>query len=517
MPMTAAAQAPAPADSGVIDPPETVYSTGAVADDPVVERALRTTPPHRAFLPVTIDLSSRMPAVGNQGKSSSCVAWATAYAARSYYTGTLERRNIRQPGNLPSPSYVYHLARENSCDDGTTISRVVNVLKNGALSLADYPFNDACVPPASPDLVARAHDFQVRGFRRVDIAQTDDVKGQLAQLNPVMISFNVGTAFMKFRGGGTFTEPAPASGDKDTGWHFMTLVGYDEQRQAFRLINSWGPGWGDHGYGWIGYDLLRSRIRAAYVLDVAGQPGPQPVPPRPSTEVIPPRPPDLPQPGPVPSLQLGDLQTLSCGRVNVEARGNQSVLSGYVATDDDLKKVQLIAANVPNTSLGNVIVAPWPQCETLQTLERPLQIVDRPTIDIGPTTALRGGDPLKIQVRSPAQISYLYVSYIQADGSVVHLVQPSGLVPQPTLPRQTLTFGGGEQGKPKFTIGPPFGREMIIAIASRSPLFDRELSAQQTEREYLSELRRALIYKPVADVPDRELAAAMTTLQTSAR
>jgi hypothetical protein len=169
MPMMSAAQTPAPADSGVVDPPESVYSTGAVADDPVVERALRTTPPHRAFLPVAIDLSSRMPAVGNQGKSSSCVAWATAYAGRSYYTGTLERRNIR------------------------------------ALSLADYPFNDACVPPASPDLVARAHDFQVRGFKRVDIAQTDDVKGQLAQLNPVMISFNVGTAFMRFRGGGTFT------------------------------------------------------------------------------------------------------------------------------------------------------------------------------------------------------------------------------------------------------------------------------------------------------------------------
>jgi Domain of unknown function (DUF4384) len=130
------------------------------------------------------------------------------------------------------------------------------------------------------------------------------------------------------------------------------------------------------------------------------------------------------------------------------------------------------------------------------------------------------GKPLsspQIQVGSPAQISYLYVSYIQADGSVVHLVQPSGLVPQPTLPRQTLVFGSGEGGKPKFTVGPPFGREMIIAIASRSPLFDHELPAHQTERDYPSELRQALIYKPVPDMPDRELAAAMTTLQTGAR
>ena len=292
----------------------------------------------------------------------------------------------------------------------------------------------------------------------------------------------------------------------------MTIVGYDERRQAFRLINSWGKGWGDHGYAWVSYDLLGTRIKAANVLNVG--PGHQ--------AVVPPGP--GPQPSPTPSpvppiqgLQLTDLQSLSCGRVTVDQQGGQSILSGYVASDDDLNKVKAIAANVPNVSLGNVIVAPWPQCEALQTLEKPLGVADRPAIDIGPTTSLHDGDPLKIQVRSPRQISFLYVSYIQADGSVVHLVQPNGLVPQPTLPGQTLVFGNGEEGKPKFTISPPFGREMIVAIASRSPLFDHELPQHETERDYLSELRRALIYKPVPDMPDRELAATMTTLQTSER
>ena len=223
-----------------------------------------------------------------------------------------------------------------------------------------------------------------------------------------------------------------------------------------------------------------------------------------------------PTPTPV-QPQLSELNTLSCARVDVEPRGNQSVLSGYVGSDDDLNRVKAIAASAPGTSVGNVIVAPWPQCEALQTLEKPLKLVERPTIDIGASTELRSGDPLRIRVVSPGQISYLYVSYIQADGSVIHLVQPKGLVPQPTLPRQTLTFGGGEQGQPKFTIGAPFGREMIIAIASRSPLFDHELPVRQTEREYLSDLRRALIYKPAPDMPDRELTATMTTLQTSAR
>ena len=510
LPATLLAQTPGPADSGPVDPPDTAYYTGSLPNDPEVERGLPIAEHHRAFLPERVDLSSRMPPVGSQGHLGSCSAWA-AYAARSYYSGALERRDLQQPANLLSPNYVFHLARGGGrvCE-GSSYDDVIKVLRRGALSLADYAYSDACVPPAPPQIVARAHDFRVRGLNRVDISRRDDAKGQLARSAPVLISFYASTAFQKFRGAETFTERAMPRDDKKAGWHAMTLVGYDERRQAFRLINSWGRGWGDHGYAWISYDLLQTHIRGAYTLDI-GPVTPRPSPPPPS----PPPPPAPVPPKPIPGLS--DLQTLSCARVNVETRGGQSVLSGYVASDDDLNRVKQIAASVPNTIVGDVIVAPWPQCEALQTLQKPLLVADRPTIDIGSSTDLHGGDQLKIQVHSPAQISFLYVSYIQADGSVVHLVQPNALVPQPTLPRQTLVFGNGTDGQPKFTVSPPFGREMIIAIASRSPLFDHELPMQQTERDYLSELRRALLYKPVPDMPDRELAATITTLTTSAR
>jgi caspase domain-containing protein/papain like protease/uncharacterized protein DUF4384 len=777
------------------DPVDTIYTTGALPNDPEIERSLPMSQPHRAFLPVAVDLTSRMPKVGNQGASSSCVAWSTAYAARSYYTYTAERRNINEPANLPSPSYVYHLARQGKCEAGTTFARVAGVLNKGALSLAEAPFTDKCQDPSGPDLVAKAHDFRIRGLIKVDYNQPNNIKGQLARSNPVLIDFHTSAAFHKIRNADVFTEPGPPPDDKRAGWHGMAVIGYDDQRQAFRLQNSWGTGWGDHGYAWIGYDALKSRLRGAYVLDT-GPLRPQIVTPLPAPPVTPPKPvpvvrppvtppvvtppvvtpppavapvvrggvaliigntnyaggkiatatadadvmaetmrgagykvtelydtrkseiggvmrdfldqvaatgpdsvafvyftgyaaqaggknylvpsnaeiagvndvaqqalplddlvaelaklpaaariivldaayehgygrgkPDLVPPGlasvtapagmviafpaapgriaavdagpyslytatlvrqmrqsgvdyarmfkatgdevdklsqgaetpwtagelpahialfpavvpevkpvpvsplqpqpvpvvqppapapvtPVPGLQLSDLKSLACGAVKAEAQGGQTVLSGYVASDDDLNRVKVIAASVPNIALGNVVVAPWPQCEALQTLEKPLSIADRPSVDIGPSATLHEGDLLKIQVRSPGQISYLYVSYIQADGSVVHLVQPNALVPQPTLPNQTLTFGSGEDSKPKYRVSAPYGREMIIAIASRSPLFDHELPQQQTERDYLTELRRALIYKPDPVMPDRELAATMTTLQTAAR
>lgn len=197
-------------------------------------------------------------------------------------------------------------------------------------------------------------------------------------------------------------------------------------------------------------------------------------------------------------------------------QGGRNILSGFVSSTADLELVRRVASNVAGTSLGNIIVAPWPQCEALQTLEKPLAEGDRPKIVIN-SDKLRGGDTLRIEIQSPSQISYLYIAYIQADGSVVNLAQPKGLVPQPTLPRSTLIFGDGVAGRAKFTVTPPFGQELIIALASRSPLFDGELPAQQTEREFLSALRRALLYKASPDMPDRELSAAITTLQTQAR
>jgi hypothetical protein len=48
----------------------------------------------------------------------------------------------------------------------------------------------------------------------------------------------------------------------------MALIGYSDERAAYRLINSWGGAWGDRGYAWIGYDTfarLSSEMYAPYL------------------------------------------------------------------------------------------------------------------------------------------------------------------------------------------------------------------------------------------------------------
>ena len=72
------------------------------------------------------------------------------------------------------------------------------------------------------------------------------------------------------------TESNPVYDDDSgarRGAHAVVVVGYDDQRSAFKIANSWGTDWGIGGYGWIDYDASESLIWMAYVTeDVVASP-----------------------------------------------------------------------------------------------------------------------------------------------------------------------------------------------------------------------------------------------------
>jgi C1A family cysteine protease len=38
--------------------------------------------------------------------------------------------------------------------------------------------------------------------------------------------------------------------------HTLVICGYDDAKHAYKVMNSWGTGWGDAGFSWIDYDLF---------------------------------------------------------------------------------------------------------------------------------------------------------------------------------------------------------------------------------------------------------------------
>lgn len=432
----------------------------------------------------------------------SCVGWAVGYAARSYYAHTKEHRPSNAPAHLASPAYIYHTIRKGGCDRGSSIPDALDLLKAGSLSLQDFSYSDRrCLRP-TPAQHGRAGDFRIAKWQRVDFRKLDQLKGALAKGDPVVFSFfPVTSDFHSLRGDRIYRGTGKAV-DKTSG-HAFTLVGYDERKQAFKLINSWGTRWGSNGYGWVSYDAVKRFGREAYTMQVvAGREPPPPVP--------------APIPTPVDPDLLRDLglADIRCSDLAVNKQGDRISIEGFLGYAEDLEKMR--DAVEGKTIELNVDLRPWPQCEALLTLAEPLSSAERPRLRlVGDEMQLARGETISIEIETPSYPSHLYVGYIQADGSVVNIHQPQGLAPSPLPAYRTLRFGDGEDGRARYVVSAPYGEEMIVVLASKSPLFDEPLPRLQTEREYLTALRQALIAVPEPGMAERVAAASFITLETT--
>lgn len=536
---------PAFAQSAAVDDPQE-HGRGLVFDTPEELAAIPQTSTYRAYLPERVDLSDRFPVPGAQGKQGSCVGWAVGYAARSYYVAKTEGRNIRDTQNIPSPAYIYNALHDPSkiCDSGTSILNALRLLRNGgAASLAEYPYNDSTCAPPSMTIRRRASDFRISDWYRVDHTRTDQVKAALARGNPVVIGMLMTDELDRLQRG----EIYYGQGTPEPGGHAMSIVGYDERRQAFKVINSWGTQWADDGFGWIDYQVFRRFAREAFVMAVAAPhpppspPAPPPVavvipsppkprpaqvvvtppPPRPSPApavVIPtpaPTPAPVPAPspvGPTPPVVLADLE---CSQLRALDQGGRRTIVGFVGKDDDLSVVRAAAKGADVA----VVVRPWPQCEALLTLDKPLTRSDRPRVMIRRSSGdtLASGEALVLEVETPPFPSYLHIAYIQADGTVLNLVQPGVGSLNAYPPRSKIVLGDGRPGEAQFKVSAPFGREMLIVLAGRSPIFSDLRPTQETEREFLTALRRALVAKPDPSSPNRDVTAGFDTIVTAER
>jgi Papain family cysteine protease/Domain of unknown function (DUF4384) len=508
---------------------QALYPTGLQPDAPADLAKIPMAPKYRNFLPPRFSLQSRMPLPGDQGRTQSCTAWAIGYAARSYYVRTDEGRDTTSRANIPSPMYLYHAGRTGDCEGGSAFVKIADVLKSGSASLEDDPFLEQC---RSRPVATGYTDFRITGLRFVSKGggQSDfveNIKGQIHSGNPVVFAFRTPPSFHKVRGAGIYEDSTGTIADSH-GRHAMTFVGYDDERQAFRLINSWGRKWGDGGYAWLAYDMIGSHVYQAAYLEVKSAPDPvpppAPTPPKP-VPVKPPAPSPSPVPSPVPSPTPApspaldpvrdDFGNLNCASLRVVMSGTKKSVEGFVAsTVDEARLDGWIASKGSQFQRGAVTVAPWPQCELLQTLEQPLKKPDRPVISTGSAAKFVKGDTFAVRVKTPGHASYIYIAYVQADGTVVHLEQ-SGFQGGQVAPGQALFYGDGAAGRAKFTIGPPYGNEMVVVLSSKSPLFSGPLPTSQDDRVFLSALRRALIHKVDASKGDRDVSAAVLAFRTS--
>ena len=468
---------------------EPQYSMGLVLEDPETYERLPKAPKYRAVLPERVDLSSRFPIPGDQKQQGSCTAWAVAYGARSYYDGLANGQAV-SPQSAFSPAYIFNQLRhaEPGRCAGSQISDALNLLvTQGVARLDEFPYTDSnCSRVPSARVLASAALNRIRGWRSIPKGQVETVKGELYRGNPVIVAMSTTNTFDRVKGSMVFNDVR----SETKGYHAMNIVGYDDQKGAFKLLNSWGTDWGDGGYGWVDYEAMTMRGVQYFVMQVDP----------------PPKRPEPPPPPPPPALTLEEIRQqvrqltarMECSSIDPQVASNGDVvLRGFTGSTDRLGDLLRSISSVPGVRdvQQSVSVAPWPQCEaylTLASVKQDPKLLSATIAGANNNKAslLRDGDQFAFEITPQNTGGYLYVSYLQANGDQVPLV--SG---RQYARGQTVKLPAGTQ---RYNISAPFGDELLIIMTSPKPLFAADFG-KTDDRQYLSLLRRVLLNLSSAD------------------
>jgi eukaryotic-like serine/threonine-protein kinase len=129
-------------------------------------------------------------------------------------------------------------------------------------------------------------------------------------------------------------------------------------------------------------------------------------------------------------------------------------------------------------------------------------------------TSLHDGEKVRVRLAMPDFTGWLRVDYIAHDRSVLHLYpqlasQKDGI--EADVPRTHASGELVDLGHPSWEIGPPYGIDMIIAVASSQPLFGRPRPGNdETADVYLRDLQAAI---DLARQQGSRLAGAALTLE----
>jgi hypothetical protein len=221
---------------------------------------LAHTPYSGTELSSAVDLSEKLPTPGNQGRQSSCVGWATGYALKAYQE-KLETNTVL----YFSPSFIYNQIN-NGRDGGSSMVDALNILsQQGICTYNEMPYNenDYLTKPSEIQK-SSAKKYRIDFWRRVNIMDIKEVKAQINAGYPVVIAAVVDEGFGKIKLYDSKSIWKKQLGNR-LGGHAMVVIGYDDNNNAFKIINSWGTEWGANGYGWIDYNYFPTVVKEGYV------------------------------------------------------------------------------------------------------------------------------------------------------------------------------------------------------------------------------------------------------------
>ncbi|MCD6257691.1 hypothetical protein J7J45_06480, partial [Candidatus Aerophobetes bacterium] len=216
-------------------------------------------------LPSSVDNSSHLPPVKNQ-QLSDCVAWAFGYYYKTYQEWEEHEWDVTLPDHQFSPAFIYNQIN-GGVDGGSTFSDAMSLIcKMGCAPLSVCPYDANCITWPTEEAYDEALPFRTDASNYLFIGSDTgigDLKQYLSEGHIAVIGIHVWGNFDNISDYDNTYCVADKTGE-NRGGHAVTVVGYDDNKVthdgigAFKLVNSWGTGWGDNGFFWMSYEAVKS-------------------------------------------------------------------------------------------------------------------------------------------------------------------------------------------------------------------------------------------------------------------
>jgi C1A family cysteine protease len=229
------------------------------------KRSLKDTGTYFTFssepLPPAVILD--MPRPGDQGMQCSCGAWAIVYGAGNYYMHVASGSPYNDSENL-SPGFIYNQLSKGTSGITSLVDNIKLFKNEGACPFKYMPYNasDYFTQPDSLQC-SRAEEYKIKGWQKIDPYNITLLKSAIAHKKPVIFSIATDDGFDQIAAPFIWKQRCGATGKG----HTMVVAGYDDKKNAFWVMNSWGTGWGDNGFIWIDYQFfVRNALKEGYIL-----------------------------------------------------------------------------------------------------------------------------------------------------------------------------------------------------------------------------------------------------------
>lgn len=232
-------------------------------------------------LPASVDLSGKFPPIGDQGEYGTCVTWAVGYNLKTALNGIDNQwsaSQLAQALNQTSPKDLFlaiPASQKGSNCNGTQFESAMDqLITRGSASLATVPYTSLgnCSQSPQSNWTQEAADNKLVNYRKIadknnaSSMTVDNFKAYLAEGRPVAIGARLGDRFMRWNSSAVIDYDTYQNPGMQHAYHAMVLAGYDDNRQAFKVINTWGSSWGNAGTIWVDYNFfISSFCFAAFV------------------------------------------------------------------------------------------------------------------------------------------------------------------------------------------------------------------------------------------------------------